>query len=143
MNDKDQDHREVERLLEMMRLAEPSAELREQVTTAAREAWNEEPAEAPWWIGIKRLAVSAAAATLIVSCSRYVSDLSVAKWQAGPPMAAVAEQIGVDDMPGLPYSPFMKHVAEARRASEPDLGTLLEQMRELRQVPGSVDTELQ
>lgn len=142
MNDRDQDHREVERLLELMRLAEPSAELRQQVTDAAREAWDEKPAQAPWWIGLRRLAASAAAAALIVSCSRYYSDLSVAKWQAGRPVAAAVAQ-GGDDMAEQPYNAFIGHVTAARRASPPASIALLESMRELSRTPGFADIELQ
>ncbi len=142
MNDKDRDHREIERLLEMMRLAEPSAALRERAVAAAKDAWNEEPAQAPWWIGLKRLAVSAAAAALIVSCSRYFSDLSVAKWQAGRPVAGVVAQSG-DGVSDPPYNAFVGHVAAARRASPPDPVALLESMQELRRTPGFADIELQ
>ena len=143
MNDQNEERREVEQLLEMMRLAEPSPECRARVTAVARETWAEVPVEASCRIGLKRLAVSAAAAALIVSCSRYYSDLSVAQWQPGRPATAVMEQANAEDMPGLPYSPFMKHVAEARRTAQPDLAALLEHMRELRQAPGFADTELQ
>jgi hypothetical protein len=142
MNDRNEERREVERLLEMMRLAEPSAALRERAVAAAKEAWDEEPAQAPWWIGFRRLAISAAAAALIVSCSRYFSDLSVAKWQAGRPFAAVVAQNG-GGVSDPPYNAFVGHVAAARRTSRPDPVALLESMQELHRMSGLGDTELQ
>jgi hypothetical protein len=143
MNERNQENREVERLLETMRLAEPSAGLRTRVTDAAREAWHEAEVEAPWRIGLRRLGVSAAAAVLIGSCANYFSDLSVAKWQPGQPATTVMEQANDEEMPGSPYSPFLRHVAAARRAAQPDPAALLEHMQELRRMPGFADTELQ
>lgn len=143
MNDRNEESREIERLLEMMRLAKPSAQLRERVTAAAREAWHEDVTEAPWRIGLKRLAISTAAAVLIVSIANYFSNLSVAKWQPGRPATAVMEQANAEEMPGLPDSPFMRHVAAARKSAQPDPAALLEHVRELRQRSGAADTELQ
>jgi len=75
----------MERLLKKARLAEPSAEFKARITRAAKEAWNEPPVEMPWRIGLRRLAVSAAAAVLMISSANYYSIWSVARWQAGPP----------------------------------------------------------
>ena len=64
---------EMEQRLRQARLAGPSAELKTRIVGSARETWSKAPADIPWRIPLRHLAVSAAAAVLIVSCANYFS----------------------------------------------------------------------
>jgi hypothetical protein len=131
MNKADKENNDIECLLKKARPAEPSAQLKARITGAAREAWNEPPAEIPWRIGLRRLAISAAAAVLMISCSNYYSVWSVARWQAGPPVAAKMMPTDFEDMPEVPYGPFVQHLIAVRRSSGRDAAVLLQYMERL------------
>ena len=83
---------EIERCLKRARPAEPSAELKARIVGSARETWSKAPADIPWRIPLRHLAVSAAAAVLIVSSANYFSAAAVAPWQASRPVTAGSKQ---------------------------------------------------
>ena len=62
---------DIERLLGHARFAAPSSQLHDRVTTAARQAWNRSPVELPWYVPLRRLALSAAATFLIASGANH------------------------------------------------------------------------
>lgn len=62
-------HEEIERLLQQARPVGLSATARDRITTAAAMAWREGPANIPWQIPVRRLAISAIAAVLVISAA--------------------------------------------------------------------------
>lgn len=74
MNEPRSEHDRIERLLKQARLPEPSPQLHDRVTAAAKQAWDQEPAEVPWQIPLRRLVLAAAAAFVIISVANHLSD---------------------------------------------------------------------
>ena len=74
MNKPRSEHERIERLLRKAHLPEPSSQLHDHVTVAAREAWNQEPAEVPWQVPVRRLAISVAAMFLVISAANHFSN---------------------------------------------------------------------
>jgi hypothetical protein len=133
MNKVDPENNDIERLLRKVRPAEPSAELKARITGAAQEAWKEAPAETPWRIGLRRLALSAAAAILIVYGADSFSTRSVARWQAGPLIAAQMTPADLEDVPEAPYGPFVRHLMAIRQSSGRDPVTLLHYLERMQE----------
>ena len=77
MKPADKQFDEIEQRLKQARLAEPSAELRARIVGSARETWGKAPADIPWRIPLRHLAISAAAAVVIVSSANYFSMVAV------------------------------------------------------------------
>lgn len=139
MSTTDKQYDKAERLLRRARPLEPSDELRERVMHAARKAWKETPAEVPWQIPLRRLALSAAAAIVIVSSSNYFSSWSVVRWRAD--RAAVARAPLAKAPPTdssetweEPYGPFMQHLVAVRRSSARDPLAVIDSLDKLRRV---------
>ncbi|MEN6426386.1 MAG: hypothetical protein ABFE13_13580, partial [Phycisphaerales bacterium] len=120
MSTTDKQYDRAERLLKRARPLEPSDELRERVMDAARRAWKETPAEVPWQIPFRRLAMSAAAAIVIVSSTNFFSDHAVGRWRADRPVVARAPVASAGETWDVPRDPFVQHLVAVRRASERD-----------------------
>ena len=123
---------EIEQRLKQARLAEPSAELKARIVGSARETWSKAPADIPWRIPLRHLAVSAAAAVLIVSSANYFSTAAVAPWQAGRPVTSRIEAAHFEDMPEMPYSPFVRHLIATSGAPAQDASVLLDYFQSVR-----------
>ena len=132
MSKTNHDNHEIEQVLRKVRPTEPSAELRERVVSASRKAWKETPAEIPWQIPFRRLAISAAAAVLIVSCANLFSRQAVVRWRADRPAVARVPTAEFDEMWEVPYSPFVQHLVAVRRSSERDPSALSDYFERLR-----------
>jgi len=132
MKEIDKQLNEVEQLLKKVRLVEPSEKLRAQVVGAARETWENAPADIPWRVPLRHLGLSAAAAVLIVSCANYYSVRTVAPWQAGRPVATRMAAADFEDMPEMPYSPFVRHLIATCGAPTRDASALLDYVQSLR-----------
>ncbi len=74
MNKPELQNEEIERLLKRAHLPEPSSRLHDQVVAAARQAWSRMPADIPWQIPLRRLALSAVATLLIVSAANHLGN---------------------------------------------------------------------
>ena len=133
MNEADEKGIEIERFLKKARLAEPSSEVKARVIGAAKEAWSEAPADASWRIGLRRLAISAAAAVVLVSSANYFSGQAVARWQAGPVVAAKMAPANFEDMPESPYSPFVMHLMATGRSPAQNAAALLDYVEKVRE----------
>jgi len=134
MNETDRDNHEVEQLLRKVRPVEPSAEARQRITGAAREAWNESGAGRTWRIAFRRLGVSAAAAVVMISIAEYASYRAVAPWQScGPPAVARVEIEEIEEWPEMPRSPALRQLVATRRPAGPDAATLLDYMERMRE----------
>jgi hypothetical protein len=123
---------EIEQCLKQARLAEPSAELKARVVGTARETWRQAPADIPWRIPLRHLGISAAAAVLIVSCAKYFSTAAVAPWQAGRPGTVRMEAAHFEDMPEMPYSPFVRHLIATSGTPAQDASALLDYFQSVR-----------
>jgi len=123
---------EIERHLKRACLAKPSAELRQRTIGAAKETWEKAPADIPWRIPLRHLAVSAAAAVLIVSCANYFSQAALAPWQAGRPGTTRMQAAHFEDTPEMPYSPFVRHLIATSGAPAHDAAALLDYFQSVR-----------
>jgi len=138
MNEIDREDNEIERLLRRAKLPEPSAELEERVTSAARQAWNEAAPDVPWQIPIRRLAISAAAAMLMVSLANYCADHVPAGRQSYEFAASIAETPELDDWLQMPGSSLVRHLTNKPSARSP--ATLREHMEKVRQILDESET---
>jgi len=123
---------EIEQCLKQARLAPPSDELKARVLGSARETWASAPADIPWRIPLRHLAISAAAAVVIVSSANYFSTAAVAPWQASRPVALRMEAAHSEDMPEVPYSPFVRHLIATSGAPAHDASVLLDYFQSVR-----------
>ncbi|MCL5280134.1 MAG: hypothetical protein M1376_09530 [Planctomycetes bacterium] len=123
---------QIEQRLKQARLAEPSAEFKQRTLGAAKEAWKKAPADIPWRVPLRHLAVSAAAAVLIVSCANYFSRAAVAPWQAGRPGTVRMQTAHFEDTPEMPYSPFVRHLIATSGAPAHDASALLNYFQSVR-----------
>jgi len=134
MNEMHREDSEIERLLRRATLPEPSAELKERVTGAARQAWDQTAPDVPWQVPFKRLAVSAAAAVLMVSFANYYADHARAG-QESRGSAAVEEMPDLDDGSQAPYSTLVRHLMTTNRPAGNPM-TLVDYMEKLREMLG-------
>jgi hypothetical protein len=135
---------EIERLLRQGRPAKPSAELKRRVLDAAGEAWVAQPSPVLWHIAVRRLAVSAAAAVLIVVFVDAWSDLIVARSQTHRPVAvarASDENLWADTEPDIPYGSPLGHMVVARWSAPGDADTLLDHIRGLQDALSQIGIE--
>ncbi len=124
---------EIEQRLKQARLAEPSAELKRAHRRFGDEKrGSKAPADIPWRIPLRHLAVSAAAAVLIVSSADYFSTAAVAPWQASRPVTTRMEAANFEDTPEMPYSPFVRHLIATSGAPAHDASVLLNYFQSVR-----------
>jgi hypothetical protein len=120
---------EIEQCLKHARLVEPPAELQARIVGSARETWRQAPAESPWRIPLRHLAISAAAAVLIVSSANYFSMAAVAPWQASRPLTGRMQAANLEDTPEMPYSPFVRRLIATSGAPAHDAAVLLDYLQ--------------
>ena len=72
MNETNAEHERIERLLKQAHVPAPSNQLRERITDSARQAWKRNEAETPWRVPLRRLALSAVAAVIIISLTNHL-----------------------------------------------------------------------
>ena len=123
---------ELERRLKQAHLGKPSDELKARIVGSARETWDQAPADIPWRIPLRHLAISAAAAVLIVSCANYFSTRAVAPWQAGRPGAVRMEVAHSEDTPEMSYSPFVRNLIATSGTPTYDASALLDYFQNAR-----------
>jgi len=129
----DRDNFEIEQLLRRVRPTEPSPEVRARITGAARAAWNGPATGSAWRIAFRRLAVSTAAAVVMVSAADYASRRAVAPWQSTGPAVARLDPAEIEDWLEMPYSPLVRQLVATRRPAGPDAVTLLDYMERMRE----------
>ena len=134
MNDKDTRNKRLEELLRKARLPEPSPQLQERITDAAKRAWNQSPLELPWLIPVRRLVVSAAAAVVLIGLANIISDRALSRWGASA-YAADQQLGGVEPLPEIPYNPFVRRlVSLGIRSSVIDASSLSSHVESLKRV---------
>jgi hypothetical protein len=135
MKDKYSENERIENFLRTAHLSEPSPQLKERITAEAKKLWNQSSGELPWWIPFRRLAVSAAAAVLIIWLANCSSDYALGRWRAAKIVAAVEQPGDIDTLPELPYGPFVGRLASiGRRSLVIDASSLSEHVERVRQI---------
>ena len=125
----------IERLLKQVRPPEPSPLLKRRVTGAAGRAWSETSSAVPWQIPLRRLAVSAAAAVLVVSLANIYSDYALARWRSAGSAAIGRSPAESGAWAEAPYSPCVRWPANVMRASSArDVSALLNYVERVRQI---------
>jgi len=125
----------VERLLQAARLSEPSGQLKDRVTGAAREAWRQGAADVPWRVPLRRVAVSAVAAALIVSLANLAADVSVVRGQTEAARVAHREVAELEAVPEEVYGSVTRRLLAANfRAYEAAAERLEQYRQQMRQV---------
>lgn len=135
MKDGYSENERLENLLRMAHLSEPSPQLRERITAEAKRVWNQAALELPWRIPLRRLAVSAAAAVLIIWLANCSSDYALGRWRAAKVLMAVEQPADIDALPELPYGPFIGSlVSVSHRSLVIDTSSLSEHVGMVRQI---------
>lgn len=117
------DEEEMVRAMKRVNVSGPSAELKERVLCAARDAWEEatETAAAVGWVAaLAPVAASAVAACLLVMGSGHVAQRSLAPWQSS---AVRAARMGTEAdwrWGALDERPFLKRLASQTPAARPE-----------------------
>jgi hypothetical protein len=142
MSKKDHNDEQTERLLSQARPAGPSAQLKARVTAAARAAWDQAPAEVPWQIPVWRLAVSAAAAAIIIALGNHLGDFGWSGAPAGSPAATAQPNPELEELAEMIYGPARSQLgARRRRGLESDEATLRDRMDRLDQMLGEMESD--
>lgn len=113
MNDQDNGENErLEGLLRRARLPEPSLQLKRRVIAEARKAWMQAAPEVPWQIPIRDLAVSAAAAVLVVWLANCSSDYALDRIATGGVRVTgpVSGRSDIDALPEMPYGSVVRRL---------------------------------
>ena len=125
MNETNAAHERIEQLLKQARVPEPSNPLKDRVTVAARQAWEKGPADVPWRIPVRRLALSAAAAALIVSLANHFANFDRPGAHPESNSAASVEIPYSEAIPEAAYAPLVKRrVYLGRQPAGADASTL-------------------
>jgi hypothetical protein len=117
-NDTSDEH--LEGLLRKARLPEPSPQLKDRITADAKKAWTQAaPDDVPWQRPVRRLAVSAAAAVLVVWLANYSSDYALGRrtTRGAPVPGRVSDQNDIGSLPEIPYGPFVKRLVSVQTQS--------------------------
>jgi hypothetical protein len=134
MKDTYSDNERIENLLRKVHLPEPSPQLKARITAEAKKLWHQSSGELPGRILFWRLAVSAAAAVLIIGLANWSSDLAAGRWRSAKVLAAVEQPAGLDALPDLPSGPFIGRLASAARGSlHIDASSLSEHVQRVRE----------
>jgi hypothetical protein len=135
MKDTYSENERIENLLRTVHLTEPSPQLKERITAEAKKLWNQSSAEVAWWIPFRRLAVSAAAAVLIIWLANCSSDLALGRWRSANVLAAIEQPADIDALPELPYGPFARRLVSInRRSLGIDTSSLSDHVEKVRQI---------
>jgi hypothetical protein len=117
MNENNAENKQLEDLLRKAQLPEPSPQLKQQIITGAKKAWNQTEAELPWLVPFRRLVASAAAAIIIIWLANYYSECALAQWQSEKFPAVTEQSPGLDSLPEIPYGSFVRRMVSVNRCS--------------------------
>ena len=115
MNETNAEHERIERLLKQAHVPEPSDPLKNRVTTAAQQAWEQSATDVPWRIPVRRLALSAAAAVVIVSLANHFSNLGVPRAYPNRHPVMPADVPDLETLPEAPRGPLMNRLVQTGR----------------------------
>jgi hypothetical protein len=125
--------RQIERLLTKAHLSEAPSQLRDQVTTAARQAWQHEPTDVSWRVPLRRLALSTAAAFVAVSLSNRLSDLAGPRVEYKDTVTASVSDAGLEELTMVVYGPSGNRLGTGHPGDfEANIGALRDRMEAVR-----------
>ena len=113
MNETNGENERIERILGQVHLPGPSDALRTRVTGSTRQVWGQAPTDIPWQVPLRRLALSAAAAVVIVSLANHFSDFGIREDNRRYHAATPAEV----SIPEASVSPLMNRLIQTGRRS--------------------------
>jgi hypothetical protein len=135
MNGKNGENQRLEDLLRKAQLPGPSTELKRQIITGAKKAWNQTTAELPWLVPFRRLVASAAAAIIIIWLANYSSECLLAQWQPTKFPAATEQAPGLESLTEIPCDSFVRRLVSVnRRPSTIDASALNNHVETLRRI---------
>ncbi len=141
MNRDNEEHAGIEGLLKRVRPPEPSSELKARVLRIAGEAWLDASAGVPWQIPIRRLAISAAAATVLVSLANLYGDRASAHRPPAPtPIAERVEPCDLDVMMD-PDASLIRYTVTTARSAQPDASAFLDYLERVREALGETERD--
>ncbi len=117
MNEINGENERIERILGQVHLPGPSDALKNRVTGSAREAWGQAPTDIPWQVPLRRLALSAAAAVIIVSLANHFSHFGVPETGPGHRTATLEKRPDRETEPEDPLTPLMNRLIQTGRRS--------------------------
>ena len=133
MNESNPEHERIERLLKQARLPGPSSQLKDRVAKAAGQVWDQAQEDVPWQIPLRRLALSAAAALIVVSLANHLGDVPEPRAHPNDPVAVSVPNSDMEELAEMVYGPARSRLATSlRRPSEIDRATLRGKMEIVR-----------
>ena len=140
MNETNAEHERIERLLKQARLPEPSAQLRDRVTAAAKQAWDHTPTDVPWQVPLRRLALSAAAAVIVVSLANHLGNVAGPQARPDGPVAASISDSDIGELAEMVYGPSRSQLGTSRRGPSAANGiTLRDKIESIRNILDELD----
>jgi len=141
MNEPNQAQERVERLLKASGPGGPSEALKARVITAAKAAWHQGPGEVPWQVPVWRLAVSAAAAGIIIAFGNHLGDFARSGAQAGVAVAAETANPELEELAEMVYGPSRSRLGtKHRRTTGVNDTTLREKVERIEQILDEMDS---
>ncbi|UCD52223.1 MAG: hypothetical protein JSW27_06200 [Phycisphaerales bacterium] len=135
MNASNPEHERIERLLRRAHLPEPSAQLKDRVTQATRQAWDQASKDVPWRIPLRRLALSAAATVAVVALANHLGKVPGPRAHPHDPVARSVPNAEVEELAETVYSPARRRLTtNGHRSSTVDGATLRERIENIRAV---------
>ena len=117
MKDRYSENERIESLLRSVHMAEPSPQLKVRITAEAARMWNQSSSKPSWFIPLRHLAASAAAAVVIIWLANYSSDRALGRWRPANVLAVVEQPADIDALPELPYGPLARRLVSVNRGS--------------------------
>ncbi len=134
MKEKDKERDRAEHLMRRGRPVVPSRQLKDRVTSVAAITWGQTSSEIPWQAPLSRLALSAAAALLIVSLADTFSKSLVPGKKGGDLQATINERMDLNGLSATGHDTLVSRLTTSGyRSTEADSLTLhdyLERVRE-------------
>ncbi len=141
MNRSNEGHAGIEGLLKRVRPPEPSSELKARVLRIAGEAWLKASAGVAWQIPIRRLALSAAAATVLISLANLYGDRASARRPPAPtPVAERVEPCDLDTMMD-PDASSIRYTVTTARSAQPDASAIFDYLARVRKALGETERD--
>lgn len=133
MSGMDTDQDKIERLMKAAGLPGPSDALKARVIAAAQKVWRRDSIDIPARIYLRRLAVAAAAAVIVVALADRYGDRTVSPWRSEDVAAAIQEPVNLEVLLGSPDVAAVP-LRLRGRPSAIDASTLREHVARIRQI---------
>jgi len=133
MSGTDRDQDRIERLMKAAGLPGPSDALKARVMAAAQKAWRQDSTEIPARIGLRRLAVAAAAAVIVGALAERDGDHTGSPWRSGDVAVAIQEPVNLEAVLGS-ADLAAGHLRLRGRPSAIDASTLREHVARIRHI---------